>query len=283
MYKLFSVLQLVRFHNCLLAGAGVWVGGYLTILPDREISLYLASLAVALVCGAGNAFNDYRDIESDRINHPGRPLPSGKLLPSEALLTAGVLAVFSIIISALVGPVLLSVIIALILLLFLYSLKIKKMPFWGNLTVAVAGATSFVVGGIPAGKAALTMFPGVWIPALFALIFHFGREMVKDVADLEGDMKENIRSLPAILSTCAALGIMTFVIFVLIILTIVPLLFNWYNQTYGYIAIFLVDIPLVLIIAFLWVSKRQNRFGRAATLFKLLMLVGLIAFVAGKS
>ena len=60
-----------------MAGVGVWLGGYLSGLEGGEIRLLLASIAAALVCGAGNALNDYLDIEVDRVNHPGRVLPSG--------------------------------------------------------------------------------------------------------------------------------------------------------------------------------------------------------------
>ena len=91
----------------------MWVGGYLTIIPIPEYKLYLTSLAIALVCGAGNAFNDYQDMETDRVNHPKRPLPSGLLLPYMALLTTIILGSFSVIIAVFVNPVVLCLVLAL--------------------------------------------------------------------------------------------------------------------------------------------------------------------------
>lgn len=281
MQKLVSILKLIRFHNCLLAGIGVWVGGYLTIIPNPEYKLFLTSLAVALVCGSGNAFNDYRDMESDRINHPKRPLPSGALLPYMAVLTTIVLALFSVIVAIFINPAVLGTVLALNLLLWLYSTTLKAAPFMGNLVIAAAGASPFIIGAMPAGKAALAMFPGVWIPALFALLFHLSREMVKDCADLEGDIREGTKSVPSKFSVHKTLIIVSALFALLIILTMVPIYYKWYNSFFGYVAVLLVDIPLAITTAHLWFSKKQSKFSLVGSFYKLLMLLGLIAFIAG--
>ncbi|MEW5923889.1 MAG: geranylgeranylglycerol-phosphate geranylgeranyltransferase [Candidatus Zixiibacteriota bacterium] len=281
--KLISILRLIRFHNCLLAGAAVWAGAYMTLIPNEEFKLYLASLAIALSCGAGNAFNDYRDLEADRVNHAKRPLPSGRLLPYIALLTTGVMALFSVVIAIFVSPVFLCAVLALNLLLIFYSMSLKAVPFLGNLAVAAAGASPFIIGAIPSGKAALMMFPGVWIPALFAFLFHLGREIVKDCSDLGGDARGNKKSVPSQFSVKVTLGLVTAILGLLVILTIVPIYFKWYNSIFGFIAVLLVDIPLVLATSYLWISKRERKFALVGSFYKLLMLLGLIAFIAGKN
>jgi len=70
-----------------MAGVGVWIGWYLTSYSENHSIVILASVAAALVCGAGNSLNDYLDIETDKLNHPKRPLPRGDLPPYIAVLT----------------------------------------------------------------------------------------------------------------------------------------------------------------------------------------------------
>lgn len=43
------------------------------------VPLTLGAISVFLVTGAGNIINDISDLNTDKINHPDRPLPSGKL------------------------------------------------------------------------------------------------------------------------------------------------------------------------------------------------------------
>ena len=76
MHIALALFRLIRVHNALMAGVGVWLGGFLAGMEGGEWRLILASISATLVCGAGNAFNDFKDIEVDRINHPRRPLPA---------------------------------------------------------------------------------------------------------------------------------------------------------------------------------------------------------------
>jgi len=264
-----------------MAGAAVWIGGYLSGLPSNEIKIYLTSLAVALFCGSGNAFNDFMDVESDRISHPARPLPSGRLKLYSAVLTTITLSLFSLIAAAFVSPVIFVITALLHLLLFLYCVILKKIILVGNLTVALAGAMPFIIGGLVAGSEALAVLPGVRIAALFAFVFHFGRELVKDMADLEGDQKAGLKTLPGVISSDNFMWLVSTIMALLIGLTLIPLFFDWYRLFYGVVVVFLVDIPLIFLIVYLWLSGAGNRFKIAGSIFKLLMLFGLIAFVGG--
>src|SRR5713226_1079275 len=89
-------LALVRPLNVLMAAAGVAVGGVVAVGPEGlaapiggsnvpvAVALASASLAAALFTAAGNVLNDYFDRDTDRVNHPERPIPSGLVTPVEA-------------------------------------------------------------------------------------------------------------------------------------------------------------------------------------------------------
>ena len=76
-------LQITRPQNCVITFASVLMGGWLGVhaLPAP---LWIAALSAAAVMAGGNALNDLWDLESDRVNHPHRPLPSGRLTPRAA-------------------------------------------------------------------------------------------------------------------------------------------------------------------------------------------------------
>jgi hypothetical protein len=56
----------------------VFLGGYVAGTGAWG-NIILAGLTTLLVSAAANAWNDYLDVEIDRINQPQRPLPSGKV------------------------------------------------------------------------------------------------------------------------------------------------------------------------------------------------------------
>ena len=82
----FSILRPV---NCAMIGFAVIVG----IFVSKPPSLHLDSLALGFVtgfaiCAYSMVINDYYDIEVDRVNQPGRPLPSGAISPGGATALA---------------------------------------------------------------------------------------------------------------------------------------------------------------------------------------------------
>ncbi len=264
-----------------MAGVGVWIGWYLSSYSDNHETVILASIAAALVCGAGNSLNDYLDIEADKLNHPERPLPQGDLPPYIAVLTTIIFNVIAIILALMINIPILIIILLAILLLFLYNFKLKKMPLIGNLIVSILSGAIFLAGGL-AETGSLAALPGPIVPAIFAFLFHLGRELVKDIADLEGDLRANYRTLAALLPIRQVMALISFVFLTLMFLTLVPVYYKWYQSAYTYITCFAVDIPLVMIIFYLYLSKSPKRYGFAGNILKLLMLFGLFSFYFGK-
>jgi 4-hydroxybenzoate polyprenyltransferase len=81
----FPLLQLVRLPNVVAAGADslagrLLVGGGLDE-PARWLPLVGASMCLYT---AGMALNDWFDVEVDRVERPGRPIPSGLVSPRVA-------------------------------------------------------------------------------------------------------------------------------------------------------------------------------------------------------
>ncbi len=205
------------------------LGGYVAGTGAWE-KIALAALATLFVAASSNAWNDYRDIEIDRINQPRRPLPSGMVTPRAALVFSIVLAVLSLIIAALISPLALLIAVASNALLYLYSIRLKSTVLLGNITVALISAMSPIFGGVAAGN----VRPSLWLGAI-VFVGILGREILKTLADYEGDHAHNVRTIatawgprPARIFFFVVLGVTAVVMFA-------PYLLDYYRPIYAYI------------------------------------------------
>jgi len=274
-----SYLSLIRVVNCLLAAGAVLLGGYLT-MPDLPWgALTLAAGAAFFTCAAGNVVNDILDLEIDRVNRPERVLPSGQVMLREARLVAFGAHVLAVGLGALVNWWVLGTVVLALGLLFAYNLWLKKVPFVGNLVIAVLSALTFLTGGVAVDTVLAWHLPGPLIPAAFALLFPLVREILKDCDDLSGDRRGGVVTLPELVGTQAAVGLALLLFFALVLLTYVPVYFDWFSRPYEVITIYLVDLPLLAYLIFVWgnPTRRLLRIGSLA--LKAGMLLGMLALV----
>lgn len=127
-------LQLVRipavFSSLSNAFAGWFIGGVVAATAFGGAAapvsaLILGLLAAGLYLLAGMALNDIADLEVDRIERPGRPLPSGKVSVARAwLLVTGFFAL-GLALQAIANPVAAQVGALLVAAIFLYNFVLK--------------------------------------------------------------------------------------------------------------------------------------------------------------
>lgn len=256
----------------------VEVGGILAagVALAGDHTLLAASLSAGLVAAGGNAVNDAFDVETDRLNRPRRPIPSGQISVSAArwwsalLMLSGVILGFSL--DAALG------VIALLVsgLLLGYSAGLKGTPLWGNVTVALCGGLAFVYGATAVGS----IKHGI-IPALFAFLIHTSREIVKDVEDAAGDRIVGARTAPIVWGQKKALQVSSLALFILILTTPVPYILGSLNAIYMTTVVLTVDIPLALIIGYTLRSGERVDAGRLSLYLKLIMLTGLVSLYVG--
>ena len=268
-------LALTRPLNCFIAAVSVAIGAVTSGLSAAVWPVAAAALSAALITAAGNAYNDVTDLEIDRVNRPGRPLPSGRLQPSGALRLSALLAVVGVALAWSVGPLTAAIAIVVVVGLTTYSAVLKTRPAWGTLMVSSLAAAAF-----PFGAAAAGSWGRWWIPAGFAFLFHLGREIVKDVEDMTGDRAMGARTLAISLGAPRAATLAATVYLLLVAATIVP----WLHGIYGwaYLApVALLDLLVVIVIARLVRAPERN----GQDLSKALtggMALGLLAIVLGE-
>ncbi len=150
------------------------------VFGDPEVNQPLLRSAVAFVAfcaisSAGYIFNDWLDIERDRI-HPGkrtRPMATGALAPSVGLGAAVVLIALALSASWLVNPVLTLVLAGYSILMAAYSLYLKHIVLVDVFVIA----TGFLLRAV-AGAAAVEVPVSAWLmlcTLLLALFLAFGK------------------------------------------------------------------------------------------------------------
>ena len=286
MSQLIAFLLLPRPLNGLITALSVGVGLWTANAPPTWAPGLIAALSAALINGAGNAFNDLIDIDIDRINRPDRPLPSGRISPCVAGVQTLALTLAGCLLGFWLSPWHGSIALGVALLLALYSIFLKNSLLWGNILVAFVGALAFPYGALAAGDLGRS-----WIPALFALLFHTGREIVKDIEDVAGDRLRGDHTLPLRWGRNRAGWIAAAVYLLLLAIAWIPFFTGLYGAAYA-LALAPVNGLVIYVLVQLYsrhahpdnpakiaAGRADHRLGR---LLKIGMFLGLLAVVLGE-
>ena len=188
-------LALTRPGNMILTVIAVIAGSFIAAGPeiiDFQIEVVICCVCSMLLVGGGNALNDYNDRETDKENHPERPIPSGSIsadtasIYAQALLGSGLL----ILLFALENKMPFVIALIGILLLTAYENGLKAAGISGNITVGLMSGAVFLFAGMAVNDPG----PTLWMFGL-AVLATITREIIKDIQDLEGDRDR--RTLPA--------------------------------------------------------------------------------------
>jgi len=270
-------VQLLRVKNCLMAVLSIIIvalvaaGLDIASMPYNEV--LAACLVVFMFMGGGNTLNDILDREIDRRNHPERPIPQGRVSPRAAKAYSAIL--FAI---AVLGGLWLSLWCMLLILLNLglmlaYEFKLKNIGLGGNLTISWLTASIFLFGGL----AIIDYYPHIMEPVLFMFLLSFfatlGREIAKDIQDVEGDEGRSTLPMRAGIPMARQVSALSFIIAVG--LSPLPYYFGIFGLWY-LIVVMLANA--IFIYAASVLSRMPERSQENA---KLAMLLSLIAFLAG--
>lgn len=276
--KILSYIEITRPLNVVITFIVVVVAILISQTEPTEFHILLfASIAAAFVTAAGNIINDIFDIDTDRISHQDRILVLGKISKKEAWTELILLNSISIIISVWLSVKLMVIVLCTIILLYIYSSTLKKLPLIGNITIAFLTGLAFIYGGFAASNPMAAI-----IPAGFAFLVNLIREVVKDIQDIEGDLKINYNTLPIKVGVDKSKQLIFLVTSVLIIFTLYPFLSQNYKIEYFLIVMIIVNPLLILCLKFLLDDKMENKLSVISNVLKLNMVLGLIAIYLGK-
>ena len=179
------LLKLFRTGNAVMGVIGLAIGVLIatgTDIFDHWQTIAWAALAVFAFIAGGNSLNDYTDREVDKIAHPERPLPSGQVTPRQVLFISAACFIVSFLSSLTLNLPSTIIVVLAIILMMSYEVKLKKDALTGNLEIALLTGMLFLLGGAVVG-----MMERTYVIALLAFLATLGREIVKDIEDMDGD------------------------------------------------------------------------------------------------
>jgi geranylgeranylglycerol-phosphate geranylgeranyltransferase len=270
--KSLALIESMRPFTSILGMAGAYIGGIVAGAPFFSIPLILAMVVVFLAGAGSMPFNDYFDRDVDIISHPNRPIPSKRLSPQEtlyfSLLLLSLAAVFSMFIN------LLCFVIVLFSLGFLYCYEVffKNQGFVGNIVVAFLSSMSFTFGGTAVGNPFASL-----LLSLLTFFLFTGREILKDVQDVKGDLFSR-NTLPMRIGEKKSVLVASFFLLVAVLLSPLPYLLHQLRISY-LIIIIMVDV-LAFYVIIQNIRDLQNT-ERSISLTRIAAAVGVIAIILG--
>lgn len=277
--KLTHIIRLIRPVNLLITLFTVALIGWMiseSFWNDVWI-ISLAAISAGLIGAGANAGNDVCDVDIDRINKPGRPIPSGTVSVREATIVWLLLTVAGL--TASLGLNLVCALIAALtsVMLYVYNRFLKKTVLWGNFTVSLISGLALIYTG-----AAMNTVEPVIIPALFAFLVHFAREIVKDMEDIDGDRINGAMTFPVRFGLVYSSALVTFLIFLLAVLTIAVPVLGIYSGRFLILVAAGIYPLLMLSIFFLWHRPRKESYYRISIILKISMIIGVLAIIFGR-
>jgi geranylgeranylglycerol-phosphate geranylgeranyltransferase len=281
-----AIMELARPGNAAMASSSALLGMLVVMGPDLAdmdliVPVVLGMLVPFFVTAGGNALNDYMDSQVDEVAHPDRPLPSGRLTLGQVYSFAMACFIIGLTLAAAVVtlsdigllPVLLAVLAVTLLLCYEVAFKYRGLP--GNVVVAVLSALTFIFGASVVAEPDHEAWATVLILFTLAFFASAGREVTKDIQDMEADMGSRV-TLPMGVGVGLATGVAS--IFIVAAVAMSPFPF-WPLGTMGWPYLAVVLAADVVFLYSLSIVRREPR--GAQRLHKYGMLLALLAFLVG--
>lgn len=211
-------------------------------------SVTLIALFAFFATGHAMVHNDIIDFEIDKINSPHRILPSEQVTLRQARIWSVVLFIVTIVLSLGIDYILgLSVPFTLFWLLFntsifyAYNLYLKKNGLLGNVIVAFEIWSLFIYADIIINNELTLRTQSI---GLYGFFLNWGREIFKDIIDLEGD-KIGGKTTIAVRYGIKTCGIVGSLILGVAVLWTLPLIFIYANTPLLQLYLILFDLFLL--------------------------------------
>lgn len=278
-------ITILRPINGFMVGLAVLIG-YLISLKTLE-SIILNDLIYGFLTGffvssSIMVFNDIIDLPIDRINRPDRPLPSGKIKVRQAFALGTLLGISGITFSYMTGIETFILALGFWIIGILYNLYFKGTPLIGNMIVSLSIAIPFIYGALMTNKGFSDV--NTYILAFTAFTINTYREIIKDIADVEGDKEKGLTTLPIKIGRKHAFYVSILYLFSGLLVGWIPLFINTGLNKYVYFTVLLISEYLI-IKSFILILKnglRDEVILKSKNLCIQGMLLGMLAFLLSK-
>ncbi|MCX7743219.1 MAG: UbiA family prenyltransferase [Flavobacteriales bacterium] len=280
--------NLIRWPNLIIILIMMLIGGWvLHILYSLNFILLVGSVICS--AAAGNVWNDLNDLKADQINKPHRIWIEKKISIQHALLLYGLLNGLAIIFSLILffqgfSSALIITLIAQILL-FIYSILLKRLVVIGNFVISLLAWMSFLLLILYNKNASENSRQWVMHLGLLAFFTTWIREAIKDMQDVIGDREANYKTLPVIWPAARVKVYILFVIMAYLCYVGYYFINNFWLVTYAnrlipYIMILI--LPVFWIVFYLFQAQFNDQFRQLGNFIKVWMIFGMLSTLIWK-
>jgi len=191
--KIRAFISLTRPPNGILMFMAVLAG---VLLSDKKLigfnDAILAFITAYALNGSSMGFNDYFDRHVDKVNAPWRPIPAGEITEQQAVVFSAALGIAGIVASSIISMSCLIVGALSYFAALIYNARVKQMGVLGNMLVSSVIMSPFIYGSIISDGYISLRLIFFLIPAYLSSL---GREIIKGIADVEGDAIRGVKSI----------------------------------------------------------------------------------------
>ena len=275
--KLIGIFSAVRGYNIVIVCLAQYLAAIFVLShkPWREVifddSLLMLVIAGALAIAGGYIINGFYDKEKDLINKPTKTMIDHLVSQNTKLTLYFLLNFLSVIVASYVSFRAVIFFSGYIFTMWLYSHRIKKLLFFGNLTSAVLAIIPFFAIFVYYRNFEAIIF----VHALLIFLLILIKEFIKDLQNIKGDLAHNYATIPVVYGESFSKKLITLSV-VLCTLPIYVLLnyFSIGNLTYF---LWFMLIYLCIFVCLLWRSKDQKHYVLLHNMLKLILVAGIFS------
>jgi 4-hydroxybenzoate polyprenyltransferase len=260
-----------------------------------------------LIAAAGYIINDYFDLNIDRVNKPDKLVVEKIIKRRWAIMWHLILSAMGLLLSTWLCFKILdwhtvtvaAINLLCIIALWLYSTIYKRRLLIGNVLISLLTAWTILILYLLNMKswfaedkvvyefyrnyevASTKLFKYAIVYAGFAFIISLVREVIKDMEDIEGDMKYGCKTMPIVWGIPASKVFTAVWIIVLtaalVILQIYALYLNWWWSVLYCVTTLI--IPLLWILKKLYAAQATKDYHQLSSAVKLVMLAGILSMI----
>jgi 4-hydroxybenzoate polyprenyltransferase len=274
------MFSVVRGYNILIVVIAQYLTSIYILAHDKplktvvfDLNLLMLVLASAATIAGGYIINSFYDSEKDLINRPVKSRLDRLVSQNTKLSFYFLLNFIAAVMASYVSFKAVVFFSLYIFAIWLYSHKLKRLPFIGNLTSAILTITPFF---------AIFMYyknfeTVIFVHAIFLFLIISMRELTKDLENIKGDIVQNYMTIPVAYGEKTSKIMLT----ILAALTLIPayLLLYKYEVGYMYYFFYLSIVLLVLFLLLLWKSKTKIQYLILHNILKFIILSGVFSIL----
>lgn len=278
--KMLSLFSVIRGYNILILVFAQYLTAAFILAPDlplRDIffdpNLFFLILSSATVIASGYIINNFYDSEKDLINRPKKTMLDRLISQRTKLSVYFVLNFAAIFFASYVSFRAVVFFSIYIFMIWLYSHRIKKILFFGNIIASILAITPFFVVFIYYKNFETVIF----IHATFLFIMIAMREMVKDLENLKGDLIQNYKTIPVVYGEKWS----KFFLSVLAVLAVIPILLLTTKFDTGLMNYYFYTslVLLLFFMLFLYFSNAKWQYLILHNILKLIIVAGVFSIL----